>query len=88
MRLPAPLERVLSGRYRRIPELRILALSVMLAVASLSSVGFFTDRVQRAMSEQATELLGADLVIASSAAPRETVRKSAGLFRGRIGIFC
>jgi len=77
MRLPAPLARVLSGRYRRTPELRILALGVVLAVASLSSVGFFTDRVQRAMSEQATELLGADLVIVSSDAPRTTVRQSA-----------
>jgi putative ABC transport system permease protein len=77
MRLPAPLARILSGSYRRTPELRILALGVVLAVASLSSVGFFTDRVQRAMSEQATELLGADLVIVSSDAPRAAVRQSA-----------
>jgi putative ABC transport system permease protein len=77
MNLPTRLARLLPGHHRRIPELRILALGVVLAVAALSSVGFFTDRVQRSMSEQATELLGADLVIASSAAPRETVRQSA-----------
>ena len=77
MRLPVPLARLLSGQYRRAPELRILALSVVLAVASLSSVGFFTDRVQRAMSMQSAELLGADLVIASSTEPRETLRQSA-----------
>ena len=77
MRLPVPLARLLPGQYRRIPELRILALGVVLAVASLSSVGFFTDRVQRAMSMQSAELLGADLVIASSTEPRETVRQSA-----------
>jgi putative ABC transport system permease protein len=77
MRLPTRLSRVLPGHYRRTPELRILALGVVLAVAALSSVGFFTDRVHRAMSEQAAELLGADLVIASAAAPRETVRQSA-----------
>jgi len=77
MRLPVLLARLLSGQYRRAPELRILALSVVLAVASLSSVGFFTDRVQRAMSMQSAELLGADLVIASSTEPRETLRQSA-----------
>ena len=77
MRPPTRFSRLLPGYYRRAPELRILALGVVLAVAALSSVGFFTDRVQRAMSEQATELLGADLVIASSAAPRESVRQSA-----------
>jgi putative ABC transport system permease protein len=77
MRLPVPLARLLPGHYRRTPELRILALGVVLAVASLSSVGFFSDRVQRAMTMQSAELLGADLVIASSSEPRETVRQSA-----------
>jgi putative ABC transport system permease protein len=77
MSLPVPLARLQSGQDRRIPELRILALAVVLAVASLSSVGFFTDRVQRAMSMQSAELLGADLVIASSTEPREKVRRSA-----------
>jgi putative ABC transport system permease protein len=68
---------VLAARYRRAPELRILALGVVVAVAALSSVGFFTDRVKRAMSEQATELLGADLVITSASAPRAALRQSA-----------
>jgi putative ABC transport system permease protein len=77
MNLSLRLSHVLPGHYRRTPELRILALGVVLAVAALSSVGFFTDRVQRAMSEQATELLGADLVIVSAAAPREALRQSA-----------
>ncbi len=72
-----PLWCAVPGRYLRIPELRVLALGVMLAVAALTSVGFFTDRVQRAMSSQATELLGADLVIASSGAPRAALRQSA-----------
>jgi putative ABC transport system permease protein len=77
MRLPARFSHILSGRYRHTPELSILALGVVLAVASLSSVGFFTDRVQRAMSMQSAELLGADLVIVSPTKPRETVRQSA-----------
>ena len=78
MRLPVPLARLLSGQYRRAPELRILALSVVLAVASLSSVGFFTDRVQRAMSMQSAELLGADLVIDAAGAIDVTARGFAG----------
>jgi putative ABC transport system permease protein len=77
MTLPFRLLRLLPGGFRRTPELRILALGVMLAVAALSSVGFFTDRVQRAMSEQATELLGADLVVTSPTAPRATLIRSA-----------
>jgi putative ABC transport system permease protein len=77
MRWSAPLARVLSGYYGHTPELRILARGVVLAVAALSSVGFFTDRVQRAMSQQATELLGADLVVTSSVAPRDDLRRAA-----------
>ena len=73
---PLSLLRLLPG-YRRAPELRILALGVVLAVAALSSVGFFTDRVQRAMAEQATELLGADLVVTSPTTPRAALIRSA-----------
>ena len=53
------------GREWRAGELRILALALVIAVAAVTSVSFFTDRVQRAMSLQATELLGADLSITS-----------------------
>jgi putative ABC transport system permease protein len=52
----------------RAGELQVLALAVVVAVAAVTSVGFFTDRVQRAMLLQATELLGADLVVASGEA--------------------
>jgi len=78
MRPSAELARARTRRFRRTPtELRVLALSVVLAVTALSSVGFFTDRVQRAMSRQATELLGADLAVVSSTAPREALRRTA-----------
>ncbi|MCB1873441.1 MAG: ABC transporter permease [Gammaproteobacteria bacterium] len=46
-------------------ELRLLAFSLMLAVAAVTAVGFFTDRVSQAMELQAGESLSADLVISS-----------------------
>ncbi len=46
-------------------ELRVLALALLIAVASVAAVGFFNDRVQQAMERKASELLGADLVIAA-----------------------
>lgn len=50
----------------RAGELLILSLAVIIAVASVSSVSFFTDRIRQALERQANELLGADLVISSS----------------------
>jgi putative ABC transport system permease protein len=46
-------------------EALLLAIAVALATASVSAVGFFADRVERAMALRATELLAADLVVAS-----------------------
>ncbi len=46
-------------------ELRLIGVAVMIAVACLTSVSFFTDRVKRATELQATELLAADLVLSS-----------------------
>lgn len=48
-------------------ELRLVGISILIAVACLTSVNFFTDRVRRATEQQATELLAADLVLISSA---------------------
>ncbi len=47
-------------------ELRLIGVSILIAVACLTSVSFFTDRVRRATEQQATELLAADLVLISS----------------------
>ena len=47
-------------------ELRLIGISILIAVACLTSVSFFTDRVKRATEQQATELLAADLVLISS----------------------
>jgi putative ABC transport system permease protein len=44
-------------------ELRVLLLALFIAVASVTTVGFFADRVQAALDRQANELLGGDLVL-------------------------
>jgi putative ABC transport system permease protein len=44
-------------------ELRVLLLALFIAVASVTTVGFFADRVQAALDRQANELLGGDLVV-------------------------
>lgn len=46
-------------------ELRILSVALVIAVGSMTAVGFFTDRVHQVMRQQANELLAADLVLAS-----------------------
>lgn len=58
----------LLGLWRewRSGELRLLSFSLILAVAAVTSVGFFTDRVEQALQQQGNELLAADLVIQSS----------------------
>lgn len=49
----------------RAGELRVLFIAVVLAVASVTSVGFFTDRVAQTLRQQANELLAADLVVSA-----------------------
>lgn len=49
----------------RAGELRLLAVALAVAVASVTSVGFFADRVSRALVRDAHQLLGADLVLVS-----------------------
>jgi len=47
----------------REPGLRLLLASVLVAVAALSSVAFFADRVERALLLQGAALMAADLVV-------------------------
>ncbi len=49
----------------RAGELRLLVVAVMLAVAALTSVGFFADRLQAGLARDALQLLGGDVVVAS-----------------------
>jgi len=49
----------------RAGELGVLAAALVIAVASVTSVGFFADRVSQALERDAHQLLGADLVLAA-----------------------
>jgi putative ABC transport system permease protein len=49
----------------RAGELRILLIALLLAVAALTSVSFFTDRVSRSVVSEANQLLGGDLLVVS-----------------------
>lgn len=49
----------------RAGELRLLVLAVTLAVAALTAVSFFVDRLDRGLQRDAAQLLGGDGVIAS-----------------------
>ena len=49
----------------RAGELRLLVVAVMLAVAALSAVGFFADRINGGLARDARQLLGGDAIVAS-----------------------
>ncbi|WP_080745862.1 ABC transporter permease [Comamonas thiooxydans] len=49
----------------RAGELRLIIVAVLLAVAALSSVGFFADRLQAGLQRDARQLLGGDVVVVS-----------------------
>ena len=61
-----PLALRLLKREWRSGELRLLLIALCVAVTAGSAVGFFTDRVERALLHQASEFLGADLVLTSA----------------------
>jgi len=52
-------------RDARSGELRLLVLAVTLAVAALTAVGFFADRLQGGLQRDARQLLGGDAVVAT-----------------------
>ncbi len=56
--------RMLSRDWRA-GELRVLIAALVLAVASVGTVGFFADRVKGALTRQANVLLGADLLVSA-----------------------
>ena len=60
----------------RAGELRVLAMALVIAVAAITSVAFFADRVGQALARDAHQLLGADLVLVSD---HPWPRESAGL---------
>ena len=50
-------------RDARAGELRLLVAALVVAVAALTAVGFFADRVLQALEREANQLLGADLLL-------------------------
>ncbi|MGE5385170.1 MAG: ABC transporter permease [Betaproteobacteria bacterium] len=55
----------LLGREYRSGELRLLALALVVAVAAVTAVGFFADRVRQGLEREAHQMLGADLLLIS-----------------------
>ena len=64
----------------RAGELRLLALAVLLAVAALTAVGFFADRLNQGLARDAGALLGGDAVVGSDKpAPPELLQRATAL---------
>jgi len=57
----------MTARDWRAGQLRFLLLALIVAVAALSAVGFFVQRMRSGMSRDAHQLLGADLVVNADA---------------------
>jgi putative ABC transport system permease protein len=77
-------------RDARAGELRVLALALVLAVGGVASVAFFADRVRQALTREAHQVLGADVLMTadhawSSEFRDEIVRR--GLARAESVIF-
>jgi putative ABC transport system permease protein len=58
-------------------DLRLLIVAVTLAVAALSAVGFFADRLQGGLQRDARQMLGGDAVIASDSSTPEAFTNKA-----------
>src|SRR5947209_2108646 len=53
----------MTARDWRAGELRFLLVALIVAVAAISSVGFFVDRMRTGLNRDAHQLLGGDLVV-------------------------
>ena len=70
--------------------MRFLVLAVVLAVAALTAVGFFADRIERGLTRDAAQLLGADAVVVADQPVPEDLRKKAqalGLRMAQTSVF-
>ena len=80
-RPPAPRWWTLAARQLardfRAGELRLLALAVTLAVAALTAVGFFADRLNNGLARDARQLLGGDAVVGSDQPVPEAIAAKA-----------
>src|SRR5512139_250399 len=74
----------------RAGELRLLAAALVTAVAAVTSVGFLVDRIRLGLERDASQLLGADLVLSSDtpiAARLAEQAKAAGLATASTVVF-
>jgi putative ABC transport system permease protein len=74
----------------RAGELRLVLVAVLLAVAALTAVGFFADRLQAGLTRDAAQLLGGDTVISGDhpvPAEFEARARAAGLSVARTAAF-
>jgi len=55
----------------RAGELRLLLVAVTLAVAALTAVGFFADRLDRGLTRDARQMLGGDAIVTSDKPPQQ-----------------
>ena len=71
-----------AGRFARREaasgELTLLALALFVAVCAMSAVGFFSDRVTLSLTQRASQLLAADLVVVADAPLPAALYQEAG----------
>jgi putative ABC transport system permease protein len=78
------------GRELKSGEVRVLAAALALAVAAMTAVGFFTDRVAQGVQGRSAEVLAADLVLRSNRpipAARDALAAELGLATARTASF-
>jgi putative ABC transport system permease protein len=85
--MPSPSITALAWRQTlrdfRAGELRLLAVAVLLAVAALTAVGFFADRLNGGLARDALQLIGGDAVVGSDRpTPPELIDKARALGLG------
>ena len=67
----------MAARDWRAGELRLLAAALVIAVAAVTSVGFLVDRIRIGLERDATQLLGADVVLSSDRPIGQAQRQAA-----------
>lgn len=67
----------LLWRELRAGELTVLLFALLVAVAAMSSVALFSDRIDSALTRQASQLLAADLVVNSRSVPPDAWQQQA-----------
>jgi putative ABC transport system permease protein len=81
---------VQTRRDLRAASMRFLLVAVVLAVAALSAVAFFADRIEGGLNRDAAQLLGADVVVVADQPVPESLRTAAqdlGLRQTRTAVF-